>query len=58
GTEYDSYTLLDIGGSYKINRDVSVFGGIYNVTNKDVNDKNHGRDLEGRRYFMGINVDF
>ncbi|HIW06928.1 MAG TPA: TonB-dependent receptor, partial [Candidatus Ignatzschineria merdigallinarum] len=43
GTEYDSYTLLDIGGSYKINRDVSVFGGIYNVTNKDVNDKNHGR---------------
>ena len=58
GTEYDSYTLLDIGGSYKINRDVSVFGGVYNVTNKDVNDKNHGRDLEGRRYFMGINVDF
>ncbi|UNM95360.1 TonB-dependent receptor [Ignatzschineria rhizosphaerae] len=58
GDEYDSYTLLDIGGSYKINRDVSLFGGVYNVTNKDVNDQNHGRDLEGRRYFMGINVDF
>ena len=58
GTEYDSYTLLDIGGTYKVNRDVSLFGGIYNVTNKDVNDQNHGRDLEGRRYFVGINVDF
>lgn len=57
-TEYDAYTLLDIGGAYKINRDLSVFAGIYNVTNKDVNDHAHGRDLEGRRYFMGINVDF
>ncbi len=58
GKEYQSYTLLDIGGAYQMNRDVSLFGGIYNVTNKNINDEKYGRDLEGRRYFVGINVDF
>lgn len=58
GTEYKSYTLLDIGASYQFNRDISIYGGVYNITNKDVNDDQHGKNLEGRRYWMGINVDF
>lgn len=56
--EYKSYTLMDIGASYKFNRDVSIYGGIYNVTNKKVNDDDHGRTLDGRRYWVGVNVDF
>nr|WP_286480326.1 TonB-dependent receptor [Ignatzschineria indica] len=56
--EYKSYTLMDIGASYKFNRDVSVYGGVYNVTNKKVNDNDHGRTLDGRRYWVGVNVDF
>lgn len=58
GTEYASYTLWDLGGSYKFNRDVSMFAGVYNITDKKVNEDDHGRTLDGRRYFIGVNVDF
>lgn len=58
GTEYDSYTLFDIGGAYQFSRDVNVFAGIYNVTNKDIYNDKYGRDLDGRRYWVGVNVDF
>lgn len=58
GTEYASYTMLDLGTSYKFSRDVSVYGGVYNVTNKKITDEKYGRDLDGRRYWIGVNVDF
>ena len=58
GKEYSSYTMLDLGGSYKINRDISVYAGVYNITNKTVDNGSFGKTLDGRRYWMGINVDF
>ncbi len=56
--QYKSYALMDIGASYQFNRDVSLYGGIYNITNKKVNEVDHGRTLDGRRYWVGVNVDF
>ncbi|GGZ92464.1 TonB-dependent receptor [Ignatzschineria ureiclastica] len=58
GTEYDSYTLMDIGGSYQLSRDVSFYAGIYNIANKHITDENYGRDLDGRRYWMGVDISF
>lgn len=58
GTEYDSYTLMDIGGSYQMSRDINLYAGIYNIANKHITDLNYGRDLDGRRYWMGIDISF
>lgn len=58
GRKYPSYTTLDIGGSYKFNKDVTMFAGIYNVTNKTIEKTDFGKDLEGRRYWMGVSIDF
>lgn len=58
GTQYDSYTLFDLGASYKFNRDVSVFGGVYNIANKKIDNDHYGKQLDGRRYWMGVNIDF
>lgn len=58
GTEYDSYTLMDIGGTYKVSRDVNLYAGIYNIANKHITDVNYGRDLDGRRYWMGVDISF
>lgn len=58
GREYSSYTMLDLGGSYQVNRDISIYAGVYNITNKTVDNGSFGKTLDGRRYWMGINVDF
>lgn len=58
GTEYDSYTLLDLGTAYKFNRDVTLYAGVYNITNKIVEQETYGKQLDGRRYWLGVNVDF
>lgn len=58
GTEYDAYTLVDIGATYKFNRDVSVYGGVYNLTDKQIDNDTYGKKLDGRRYWIGVNVDF
>ncbi len=58
GKEYSSYTLLDVGGSYQFNKDVSVYAGVYNLTDKKIDNENYGRTLDGRRYWIGVNVDF
>ncbi len=58
GTTYPSYTMVDIGGSYKFDDRTSFFAGIYNVTNKKIQTDNYGKRLEGRRYWVGVSVDF
>ena len=35
-----------------------MFAGIYNVTNKTIEKSDFGKDLEGRRYWMGVSIDF
>lgn len=56
--DYSSYTLLDIGGSYKLNRDVNFYAGIYNITDKKIMEDSYGKNIEGRRYWMGVSIDF
>ncbi len=58
GTEYPSYTMVDIGGSYKFDDRTSFFAGVYNVTNKKIDNLTFGKSLEGRRYWVGVSVDF
>ena len=58
GTEYPSYTMVDIGGSYKFDDRTSFFAGVYNLTNKKITDEKYGKSLDGRRYWLGVSVDF
>lgn len=58
GDKYPGYTTFDLGGSYKVNRDTSIYAGVYNVTNKKIEDPKLNHTIDGRRYWIGINVDF
>lgn len=58
GYQYPSYTIVDIGGSYQFDKDTTLFAGVYNVTNKKVNDASYDKHLDGRRYWLGVSIDF
>ncbi len=58
GYQYSGYTIADIGASYKFDKDVSAFAGIYNVGNKKVRYSDYGKHLDGRRYWVGVSIDF
>ncbi|TEA79363.1 TonB-dependent receptor [Allopusillimonas ginsengisoli] len=53
-----SYTLVDMGATYKFNRRVSGFAGIYNVFDKVVTSEEFGKTLDGRRLYAGVTVEF
>ena len=55
---YAGYTFWDVGASYKINKQAKVYAGIYNLFDKDVNNEDFGKTLEGRRYFVGTEINF
>ena len=56
--QYDGYTIVDLGMSYQFEKDVNVYGGIYNLTDKRIDSDNYGKRLDGRRYWIGVSVDF
>ena len=58
GLKYPSYTTFDIGATYQLTKDASIYAGVYNVFDKRVEKENFGKDLEGRRYWVGVSVDF
>jgi len=55
-----SYALLDLGGSYKVNKTVTLYAGIYNLMDKEVlyDGVNYDSVQDGRRYWLGMNVKF
>ncbi len=53
-----SYTLVDIGASYRFNRNATGFVGIYNVFDKKIETEMYGKRLDGRRYYAGLTVGF
>ncbi len=55
---YPSYTLVDTGMQYQLSELVSVYGGVYNLLDKEVDSDTYGRVLDGRRYNAGITVRF
>lgn len=56
--KYPGYTLFDLGGSFKINKNNTMYAGVYNVSDKKVREENLGRVQDGRRYWLGLNIDF
>lgn len=55
---YPGYSVLDLGGSWKISKENTLYAGVYNVSNKEIRSTNVGRLDDGRRYWLGLNVDF
>ena len=53
-----SYTFVDLGGSYAVNKTVSVYAGIYNLFDKEVAYDDFGYVEDGRRYWLGVGVKF
>nr|WP_231363484.1 TonB-dependent receptor [Thioalkalivibrio sulfidiphilus] len=72
--DFKGYTLLNLGASYEVNRQVSVNGTIHNLLNKDFNDYRayplrndptttaysnvYSNLLEPRRLWLSMNVNF
>ena len=55
---YAGYTFWDVGASYKIHKQAKLYAGIYNLFDKDVSNDDFGKTLEGRRYFVGTEINF
>jgi len=53
-----SYTFVDLGGSYAVNKTVSVYAGIYNLFDKQVTYDDYEFVEDGRRYWLGVGVKF
>lgn len=57
-SNYPGYTLWDIGGSYAVNQNTKIYTGIYNLLNKKIENDDYGKTLDGRRYWIGLDVNF
>lgn len=58
GTKYPGYTQWDLGGSWAINRNTKVYSGVYNLFDKRIINDDFGKTLDGRRYWLGVDVGF
>ncbi|WP_392561523.1 TonB-dependent receptor [Orbus sturtevantii] len=58
GKKYPGYTLWDLGASYSVNKQTKLYTGIYNLFDKDVENTDFGKTLEGRRYWVGTEISF
>ncbi|MCJ2183531.1 TonB-dependent receptor [Novosphingobium sp. 1949] len=58
GRIYPDYFQADIGGVLRLREAVSLKLGIYNLTDKRLDVADYNMQGDGRRYWMGINVDF
>lgn len=53
-----SYTLVDAGGSWALNRDADFLFGVYNLFDRDIDFDTYGQVQDGRRYWVGVNLEF
>lgn len=53
-----SYTFVDLGATCAVTKNVSVFAGIYNLFDKQVNYTDYGYVEDGRRYWLSMSVKF
>lgn len=58
GRLYPDYTLLDIGANWRVRDNVSLKLGVYNVGDKVLDVASYDQQGDGRRYWVGMNVDF
>ncbi|WP_110667214.1 ligand-gated channel protein [Salinicola halophilus] len=53
-----SYTFLDAGGAWAIASQADFLFGVYNLFDKDVDYDDYGLVEDGRRYWVGVNLEF
>lgn len=53
-----SVTLVDLGGSYKYNKTVTLHAGIYNLLDKEVRYDDYSYVEDGRRLWLGMDIKF
>ena len=58
GDRYPGYTTFDLGGSYKLDKNTNFYAGIYNIGNKKIKNTDLDHTIDGRRYWIGVNIDF
>lgn len=56
--EAPSYTTLDVGASYEMNKTVRIRAAIYNISDKKIGYDEYGFVEDGRRYWLGMTVRF
>jgi len=59
--KYDAYTLVDVGARYKVNNNLQLMAGIYNLFDADPKYTTLWAEngvVEGRRYNLGARVEF
>ncbi|MES1944041.1 outer membrane receptor [Salinisphaera sp. PC39] len=56
--ESPGYTVVDAGTKYDVTGHVSLYGGIYNVFDKDLTTQQYGRVIDGRRFNAGVTFTF
>jgi len=58
GKKYPGYTLWDLGASYFVTKQTKLYTGIYNLFDKKIENTDFGKTLEGRRYWVGTEINF
>ncbi|MBY5940056.1 TonB-dependent receptor [Halomonas sp. DP5N14-9] len=53
-----SYATWDAGLTWQATRQIRVLSGIYNLTDKDIEFDNFGHVDDGRRYWVGLDLEF
>ncbi|WP_236692827.1 TonB-dependent receptor domain-containing protein [Pseudomonas sp. 10-1B] len=53
-----AYTLVDLGGLYRVSKNMDIYAGLYNVFDRDVSNEDYGKTLDGRRLNMGVTLSF
>lgn len=53
-----SYAFVDWGMVYKPEKKLTLTGGVYNIFDKQVNQQDYGRTLDGRRFNVGLLLNF
>lgn len=57
-TRAPSYTFVDLGGTYKLNKNVDLYAGIYNILDKQIRYDDYSYVEDGRRYWLGVGLRF
>lgn len=55
---YPDYAMVDVGASHQLTDQFTIYGGVYNLLDKDIADEEFGRYLDGRRYNIGVRYSF
>ncbi|MFC0267530.1 ligand-gated channel protein [Kushneria aurantia] len=53
-----SYAMVDTGGSWAVNAATDLLFGVYNVFDRGIDYATYGRVLDGRRYWVGVDLSF